>query len=583
MDWRFGVGGLAPADRQGDLLKHAASGSAALEGMGQAMSASSVNASTTNRPDSTAPEAVSGPVPSDRATENLPTFTLGDVERASALLEAMQEDPLVIDGVPEDARERLLEAVGRIANPVRTPQARMAKALRRRKQKAEREAKFEHDRELRKSTRIRTLRQAPVFRSDLLLPDGAPPPEAEAPEEPPELQSPRRCYVCKEEYRRLHFFYDALCPSCGDLNHAKRFQRAPLEGKVALITGARVKIGYQASLMLLRSGAEVVATTRFPQDAALRYAAEDDFSAWSHRLHIHGLDLRHVPSVERFAQHLESTLGRLDILINNAAQTVRRPPGFYSHLLKGEQTPTRALPAHLQPLLRSHEQVVASLRPEASTSDALVPAWDNADRGLGIHASALLSQIPYTLEPEYLPEVFPEGKLDADLQQVDLREVNSWRLKLGEVSTSEMLEVHLINAVAPFVLCGKLRGLMNRDRSEARHVVNVSAMEGIFSRGTKTDKHPHTNMAKAALNMMTLTSARDYAQDGIYMNAVDTGWVTDEDPAQHADRKREELDFQPPLDIVDGAARVVDPVFSAINSGEPAWGNFFKDYFPGKW
>ncbi|HLT28897.1 MAG TPA: SDR family oxidoreductase [Myxococcaceae bacterium] len=493
----------------------------------------------------------------------------------------MQEDPLVIDGVSEEARERLLEAVGRIANPVRTPQARMAKALRRRRQKAEREAKFEHDRELRKSTRIRTLRQAPVFRSDLLLPDGAPP-QAEAPEEAAELQTPRRCYVCKEEYRRLHFFYDALCPSCGDLNHAKRFQRAPLEGKVALITGARVKIGYQASLMLLRSGAEVVATTRFPQDAALRYAAEDDFAAWSHRLHIHGLDLRHVPSVERFAQHLESTLGRLDILINNAAQTVRRPPGFYAHLLKGEQVPTRTLPSHLQPLLRSHEQVVASLRPEAST-DALVPAWDNADAGLGIHASALLSQIPYTLEPEYLPEVFPEGKLDADLQQVDLREVNSWRLRLGEVSTAEMLEVHLINAVAPFVLCGKLRGLMNRDRSEPRHVVNVSAMEGIFSRGTKTDKHPHTNMAKAALNMMTLTSARDYARDGIYMNAVDTGWVTDEDPAQHADRKREELDFQPPLDIVDGAARVVDPVFAAVNSGEPAWGNFFKDYFPGKW
>ena len=108
-------------------------------------------------------------------------------------------------------------------------------------------------------------------------------------------------------------------------------------------------------------------------------------------------------------------------------------------------------------------------------------------------------------------------------------------------------------------------------------------MEGVFSRGTKTDKHPHTNMAKAALNMMTLTSARDYARDGIYMNAADTGWVTDEDPAQHADRKREELDFQPPLDIIDGAARIVDSVFSAINTGEPAWGNFFKDYRPGKW
>jgi len=523
-----------------------------------------------------APDPKPSALPSDTST-----FTAEDVVRATALLEAMIADPLVIVDVGDELRDALLSAVGRVANPVRTPQARMAKALRRRQEKAEREANFKHDQSVRASTRIRTLRQAPVFKDPALLTAGQTPPSAE---QGPELQVPRKCYVCKEEYRRLHFFYDALCPSCGDLNHAKRFQRAPLEGKVALITGARVKIGYQASLFLLRSGAEVVATTRFPQDAAERYAQEDDFSAWGHRLHLHGLDLRHAPSVEVFADHLSATLGRLDILINNAAQTVRRPPGFYSHLLAREQQPLRALPEKLRPLLAGHAAVIDAVRQGARSDAALVPSWDNADSALGIHASALLSQIPYSLEPEQdLARYFPEGRLDADLQQVDLREVNSWRLRLGEVSTSEMLEVHLINAVAPFVLCGKLRGLMNRDPSEPRHVVNVSAMEGIFSRGTKTDKHPHTNMAKAALNMMTLTSARDYAKDGIYMNAVDTGWVTDEDPAQHADRKRAELDFQPPLDIVDGAARVVDPVFTAVNSGEPAWGNFFKDYFPGKW
>jgi NAD(P)-dependent dehydrogenase (short-subunit alcohol dehydrogenase family) len=161
--------------------------------------------------------------------------------------------------------------------------------------------------------------------------------------------------------------------------------------------------------------------------------------------------------------------------------------------------------------------------------------------------------------------------------------VNSWRLKLGEVATAEMLEVHLVNAVAPFILCGKLRSLLSRHRDEPGHVVNVSAMEGSFSRGTKTDKHPHTNMAKAALNMLTLTSASDYAKDRIFMNAVDTGWVTDEDPAQHATRKQEELDFSPPLDIVDGAARVIDPVFTAINTGQFVFGQFFKDYQPTKW
>src|SRR5439155_14869643 len=149
---------------------------------------------------------------------------------------------------------------------------------------------------------------------------------------------------------------------------------------------------------------------------------------------------------------------------------------------------------------------------------------------VGIHHSAALSLLPYELEQD-AEGAFPLGKLDADLQQVDKRLVNSWRLTLAEVQTAEMLEVHLVNAVAPFILCGKLKGLMERDRREPGHIVNVSAMEGSFSRGTKTDKHPHTNMAKAALNMMTLTSAGDYARSNIYMNAVDTGWVTDEDPA----------------------------------------------------
>jgi NAD(P)-dependent dehydrogenase (short-subunit alcohol dehydrogenase family) len=180
-------------------------------------------------------------------------------------------------------------------------------------------------------------------------------------------------------------------------------------------------------------------------------------------------------------------------------------------------------------------------------------------------------------------EAFPEGKLDADLQQVDLRSFNTWRMALADVPTPELLEVLLINAVAPFILAARLKPLMLKAGTREVHVVNVSAMEGIFSRGTKTDKHPHTNMAKAALNMMTRTSAADYAQDGLWMNAVDTGWVTDEDPAQHAARKQVEQDFHPPLDVVDGAARILDPLFSGLLTGKHPSGLFFKDYRPSPW
>jgi NAD(P)-dependent dehydrogenase (short-subunit alcohol dehydrogenase family) len=180
-------------------------------------------------------------------------------------------------------------------------------------------------------------------------------------------------------------------------------------------------------------------------------------------------------------------------------------------------------------------------------------------------------------------EIFPAGQYDADLQQVDLRAMNTWRMTLAEVPTPELLEVLLINAVAPFVLASKLKPLLTRDHTGEKHVVNVSAMEGIFSRGTKTDKHPHTNMAKAALNMLTLTSAPDYAVDGIWMNAVDTGWVTDEDPLTHSLRKQAVHDFEPPLDVVDGAARILDPLFDGLRTGKHAYGKFFKDYKVSTW
>jgi len=504
-----------------------------------------------------------------------------DLRRAREVLEAVVSDRALLAQLPDEERTRLLVAAGRTVHPDLQQKRRLVRSLRA-AQKRRAEA---HDRTVLSAAGIRAARQTAVF---------VPPPrllETGEPDAEREVRNPRTCYVCKAEYRRVHSFYDALCPPCAERNYEKRFQTADLHGRVALVTGARVKIGYQAALKLLRAGATVVATTRFPHDAAGRYAAEPDFGAWGSRLQVHGLDLRHSPSVEIFCSLLDRDLGRLDLLVNNACQTVRRPPGFFAHLLEFEEREKDALPAELQPLVARHHACVrllqsASAAPGDGGGESFggLVAWRGGGAGLGLRHSARLSQVGFDFdEAARREDLFPGGALDADLQQVDLRALNSWRLTLAEVGTPEMIEVQLVNAVAPFILCARLKPLLLRAPGRDKHVVNVSAMEGVFSRGTKTDRHPHTNMAKAALNMLTLTAARDYLKDGIHMNAVDTGWITDEDPFVHAARKKEELGFEPPLDIVDGAARVLDPFLSGLNTGEHAYGKFFKDYQPSNW
>jgi NAD(P)-dependent dehydrogenase (short-subunit alcohol dehydrogenase family) len=496
-----------------------------------------------------------------------------DIRTCIRVLNDFISDPEAYARLSEAERIELQRVAGLLSRPDRESLKKRNKAIR----KEKRRTNVLRERSARAATGIRSAREAAVFTAPRMLAG------PEMPHDAGELKSPRNCYICKAEFTRLHFFYDALCPECADFNYAKRFQTADLNGKTALITGARVKIGYQAALMMLRAGARVIALTRFPADAALRYAKEEDFPHWKHRLQIFGLDLRHTPSVEIFARHIEETENRLDILINNAAQTVRRPPKFYAHLLENERNCRSILTAEQQDLLAGYAGCMRRLGTERDTSNLPV-RWQSRTPGIGISRSAELSQIAYEHDQSLeLETVFPEGKLDADLQQVDLRNVNSWRLKLGDVRTSEMIEIQLVNAVAPFVLCNRLSGLMKRDFTGCKHIVNVTAMEGKFLRYKTNGRHPHTNMAKAALNMLTHTSASDLATFGIFMNAVDTGWVTDEDPAHLAQLKQEVHDFQPPLDIVDGAARVCDPFFDGIKSSVHWCGKFLKDYKPIDW
>jgi len=504
------------------------------------------------------------------------------------LLEAIEADRSVLDTLPEADRVRLHQVVAKVYHP--EPKARRAKL--KQQAKARHQEKVAKAEALLEQTGIRALRRKPVFSTPNYFPphaaglhdasNGENAEAAPAPVHSPEL---RHCYVCKQKFTQLHHFYDQMCPACAELNFFKRTETADLTGRVALLTGGRVKIGYQAGLKLLRAGAELIVTTRFPRDSAARYAEEPDFAQWGHRLQVYGLDLRHTPSVEAFCNELLATRSRLDFIINNACQTVRRPPQFYAHMMAGETAPLHEVPDALRQLIGDYEGL-RSAELLGTTASAALPVVQGRDFNAanGLTRAAELSQVPL-LDDELVAQqhLFPDGRLDQDLQQVDLRGRNSWRMLMAEVPSVELLETQLVNAIAPFIINARLKPLMLRTPGRDKHIVNVSAMEGQFYRNFKTTRHPHTNMAKAALNMMTRTSAADYQNDGIHMNSVDTGWVTDEDPADIAAKKVKEERFHPPLDIVDGAARIVDPIIHGINSGEHVWGQFLKDYAPTDW
>ncbi|MFI8370633.1 SDR family NAD(P)-dependent oxidoreductase [Streptomyces sp. NPDC085466] len=386
------------------------------------------------------------------------------------------------------------------------------------------------------------------------------------------LQRPRSCYTCKTRYVEVDYFYHQLCQECAALNRSKRDVRADLTGKRALLTGGRAKIGMYIALRLLRDGAHTTITTRFPKDAIRRFKAMEDSAEWIHRLEVVGIDLRDPAQAVALAEQV-SAAGPLDILINNATQTVRRLPSAYAALVDGETAPLPAgeLPAH---------HVIGAFNSGAVDGLAALPVGTS---GLDAQKVADLALVAGNAG---LEQYQAGTAIDAGGLLPDVVESNTWVQTIDQISPVELLETQLCNYTSPFILISALRPSMAEAAAKAAsgraYVVNVSAMEGVFSRGYKGAGHPNTNAAKAAMNMVTRTSAQEmFESDKILMTSVDTGWITDERP--HFEKLRlAEAGFHAPLDLVDGAARVYDPVVRG-EAGEDLYGVFMKDYAPGKW
>ena len=351
---------------------------------------------------------------------------------------------------------------------------------------------------------------------------------------------PKSCYCCQRKYTLLHSFYSRLCPNCAELNYQQRKKSVDLSGRYAIVTGGRVKIGYATTLKLLRSGTYVVITTRFPALLLEQLQQEKDYAIWQNKYYIYGLDLRNLSSIYTFIEFYRNHFPSLDIVINNAAQTIRYPDSYYLPLIEREQ------------YLLTTETVPKNL---IENTTAIISHTPN---------------IPYFSIPKPISQLTRFG------QPVDERDKNSWNSKLDEIELEELLEVNLINHIAPYILIKELKSLLVQSQFNERFIINVTSSEGIFSYTNKTIHHPHTNMTKAALNMMTLTSAQEFAKDQIYMCAVDVGWVST-GVNENLRKQQFAQGYIPPLDPVDGASRILHPIIQGLN-GEYLYGILLKNY-----
>jgi len=359
-----------------------------------------------------------------------------------------------------------------------------------------------------------------------------------------DLLKPKNCYACNSLYSKMHFFYGRMCPSCAEFNYDRRFDELDLSKSNVIITGARVKIGYAAALKLLRANANVIATSRFPAFALNQFMQEEDYSAWKDRLTVYGLDLRNLKAVEEFIQFFKANFTTLDVLINNAAQTIKYPDNHYLPISKGENQLLKQL---------SSSRLIKNTTPVLQ-QEKLLESSENLD----------------------------DFEINRFGQPVDKRMKTSWNSTLEEISMYELLEVNLINQISPYFLIKELTPQFEKSNTKHKFIINVTSSEGQFSYNNKTMFHPHTNMTKAALNMMTRTAAMEYEKKNILMYAVDVGWIST--GAIEPLRKTQfERGYIPPLDSVDGAARIMHPIYEALNKEPLPVGTLLKNYKVEQW
>ena len=407
----------------------------------------------------------------------------------------------------------------------------------------------------------------------------------------------KNCYICKEKFGldNIHSFYGNLCKKCGDYNYSFRTMKLDFTGRIAIVTGGRVKIGYYIATKLLSYGAKVLITSRFPKDALFKFQKDPDYEKWKNNLVVYPIDFRIFESTIKFVQFINDNFPHVDILINNAAQTIRRTASYYKYLLPIETKDLNKEDdkkiikndfVNLQNQLKEGEKEQNPSKSKNEIKNALISLMDNKSKEYQeiLPLSVIASQIRI-MEEKSQPHVTVMG---GDGQPYDFSKgKNSWNFEFDEIPFQEFTEVQIINTWTPYYLCVKLKPLMMQSPFPDKYIVNVTSVEGIFNH-YKRSSHVHTNMAKAALNMFTRTCGSYLKDIGIYMTCVDTGWVSpmnEMNSLLDKDKKNSyENEFvNVPLDELDGAMRVLHPIIEGIKNKNYLFGILLKDYVKSPW